>query len=494
MLSGTSDNYPISFAEAELCLPKGSTDMTRKRIFAAFAGALAGTVALSACGGAGAPSADTKQNEDAKEVTLTITANAVSGGKNSDGADWITNYVIPKFEEAQKAKGVTAKVSFQPNGVDDQAYKTKVSLDLSTGQGADIASIDGIWFGEFADAGYIKPLEDVVGKDKVEAWDGWKQIKPAVQQLTTYEDKLYGVPEGTDGRVIYFNKNLFEKAGLPTDWQPKSWDEILEAARKLKKLPGVTPLQINAGKAMGEATTMQGFLPLLQGTGQPINKDGKWQGNSQAVQDVLGLYAKVYGEEKLGDPLLQQDAKGRDKSFLEFSQNKLGIMIESDYLWRSVINPKTGVAPMADRDTAVGWAKIPAKAPGQGPDGADFVSMSGGSGQIINPKTKYPQQAWELLQFMSSADAIKAKLKGAARISPRDDVNAETLKSDPLMDFVSTEALPVTAYRPGLADYTLVSTELQDATGKVAAGKSAAEAGEAYQKALEGIVGDQIFK
>jgi multiple sugar transport system substrate-binding protein len=468
--------------------------MTRKRIFAAAAGALVGAVALSACGGAGAPSADTNQNADAKEVTLTIAANAVSGGKNSDGADWITKYVIPKFEEAQKAKGVTAKVTFQSNGVDDQAYKTKISLDLSTGQGADIAGIDGIWLGEFADAGYIKPLEDVVGKDKVEGWDGWDQIDPAVQQLTTYDGKLYGVPDGTDGRVIYFNKKLFAKAGLPEDWQPKSWDEILEAARQLKKLPGVTPLQINAGKAMGEAATMQGFLPLLQGTGQPIHKDDKWQGNSQAVQDVLGLYSKVYGEEKLGDPLLQQDAKGRDKSFLEFSQNKLGIMIESDYLWRSVLNPKSGVAPMADRDTAVGWAKIPAKAPGQGPDGADFVSMSGGSGQVVNPKTKFPQQAWELLQFMTSAEAIKERLGKAARVSPRNDVNAELLKTDPLMNFISTEVLPVTAYRPGLADYTLVSTELQDATGQVAAGKSPAEAGDAYQKALEGIVGDQIFK
>ncbi|MBT2565869.1 extracellular solute-binding protein [Arthrobacter sp. ISL-85] len=470
--------------------------MTRTRFFAAAAGLLAGTVALSACGSSAAPSQATDQNADAKEVTLTITANAVSGGKNAAGADWITNYVIPKFEEAEKAKGVTAKVNFQPNGVDDQAYKTKISLDLSTGQGADVTSIDGIWLGEFADAGYISPLEDIVGKDKVQAWDGWKQIKPAVQQLTTYEGKQYGVPDGTDGRVIYFNKALFAQAGLPADWQPKSWDDILDAARKLKKLPDVTPLQINAGKAMGEAATMQGFLPLLQGTGQPINKDGKWQGNSQGVQDVLNFYSKVYGSEQLGDPLLQQDAKGRDKSFQEFSQNKLGILIESDYLWRSVINPVKGVSPMANRDSAVGWAKIPAQSSGKGPNGADFVSMSGGSGEVINPKTKYPQQAWELLQFMSSADAIKARIGSTPQISARDDVNGEILKADPLLNFISTEVLPVTAYRPGLADYTQVSAALQDASGMVASGKSAADAGNAYQKALEGIVGgnDKTFK
>ena len=151
---------------------------------------------------------------------------------------------------------------------------------------------------------------------------------------------------------------------------------------------------------------------------------------------------------------------------------------------------------MADRDSSVGWAKIPAQAAGKGPNGADFVSMSGGSGEVINPKTKYPQQAWELLQFMSSADAIKARIGSNPQISARDDVNGEILKADPLLNYISTEVLPVTAYRPGLADYTQVSAALQDATGQVAAGKSPQDAGSAYQKALEGIVGgnDKTFK
>ena len=39
-------------------------------------------------------------------------------------------------------------------------------------------------------------------------------------------------------------------------------------------------MQINAGTAMGEATTMQGALPLLVGTGEQIWADGTWQGGS----------------------------------------------------------------------------------------------------------------------------------------------------------------------------------------------------------------------
>lgn len=470
----------------------------RKRFSVSVGGLLAASLALTACGGTGAANnagGDTNRNSDAKQVTLTITSNAITGGKNKVEAAWITDYVIPKFQEEQKKKGVDAKVTFQPNGVDDAEYKTKISLDLSTGGGADVVSLDGIWVGEFAEAGYIAPLEDTVGKDAAKGWSGWDQIKPAVQQLTSYKDKLYGIPDGTDGRIIYYNKSLFKQAGLPTDWQPKSWEEILSTAEKLKTISGVTPLQLNAGTAMGEATSMQGVLPLLAGTGQPIWKDGKWQGSSQGLKDTLGLYSKVYGSSGLGSPLLQQEAKGRDKSFEMFAGNKLGIMIEGDYLWRSVINPKTGTVPMADRDQAVGWAKIPAQATGKGMDGQDFVSMSGGSGRVINPKTKYPQQAFELLTFMASAEAVKAKLGSTPSISARDDVNAELLAKDPLLSFVAKEVLPITRYRPSLPAYTEVSSALQEATASVTGGKSPDEAAKTYEETLKGIVGgsEHIF-
>ncbi len=94
--------------------------------------------------------------------------------------------------------------------------------------------------------------------------------------------------------MLYFNKKLFQQAGLPADWQPKSWDEIISAGQALKKLPGVTPIQINGGTAMGEATTMQGVLPLLVGTGATINTDGKWLGNSTQIRQVLDFYKRIY--------------------------------------------------------------------------------------------------------------------------------------------------------------------------------------------------------
>ena len=448
-------------------------------------------LALTATAGClgGGDSGDTGKNSDVKEFTLTIAANAIAGGKSSTSAEWITNTLIPKFVADQKAKGRTVTVKFQGSGAGDEEYKSKISLDLKSGSGADIYALDGIWVGEFADAGYIKPLDDLLGKDKVDAWDGWQQIPQPVQGNMTYKDKRYGIPLGTDGRVLFFNKKLFARAGLPADWQPKSWDDLIAAGQTIKtKLPGVTPIQLNAGTAMGEAATMQGLLPLLVGAGKPIWADGKWLGNTAALRDALGVYQKVYGG-GLGDKVLQQDAKGRDKSFQRFAAGKLAILMESDYFWRSVVEPKAGIAKMPTRDADVGYALIPAKQPGAGIRGQDFVSMSGGSGRVINPASKYPQQAWELLQFMNSAESVTSELGGSPRVTQRQDVNDSVLAGDPMLSTIAKKVLPLTAFRPGLAEYPRVSQALQQATLDVATGKSPADAAATYGKALEGIVG-----
>ncbi|MFD7153877.1 extracellular solute-binding protein [Kribbella sp. NPDC059898] len=432
---------------------------------------------------------DANRNSDAKKVELTFGSNSVKGGKSSAGATFIQDVLIPKFVAEQKGKGVDVTVKFQGDGSDDEVYKQKLSLDLSNKSGPDLFQIDGIWVGEFAQANYIKPLTDTVGDAaKVDSWDGWQQIPESVQALGSYNGQRYGVPGGTDGRVLYFNKKLFAQAGLPADWQPKSWDDIISAGQALKKISGVTPIQINAGTAMGEATTMQGVLPLLVGTGATVNSDGKWLGNTSQLRQVLDFYHQVYST-GLGDPVLQKEAKGRDKSFAEFAANKIGILLESDYFWRSVVEPKEGVAKMADRDTAVGWAMIPATKPGAGVKGQDFVSMSGGGATVINPNTKFPQQAWEFLQFMNSADMVKASLDGAAKITQRSDVNSEVLKSDPMLSFIADKVLPVTQYRPGRAEYPKVSAALQQATADVISGKSTADAAAAYQKAVEAAAG-----
>lgn len=449
------------------------------RLFAAVVSVSSLLVGGAACG------------SDSGGDTVTITANAINsaGGKNAAEAKWIEDWVIPKFVAQQQAKGVTVKVKFQATGVPDEDYKSRIAKDLKTGTGADVVSLDGIWVGEFAEGEQIKPLEELVGADRVTAWDGWQHIPETVRRLTSYNGTQYGIPQETDGRVLFFNRKLFQQAGMPADWQPTSWDQVLEAGRKLKAVPGITPVQLNAGTSFGEATTTQGVLPLLAGTGSNLFENGKWVGNTAKLRKVLDLYRTLYSD-KLGDAELQQDAKGREKSFEKFAKGQVGILLESDYFWRGVLNPRGGSFPMADRDTQVGWAKIPAATPGTGVHNQDFVSVSGGGGRVINPKSKHVELAWELLQFMNSPEAFSALIAGGGpRITARQDVNADALGEDPMLTFVSEQILPITSLRPALPEYTKVSKALAQATLDVVTGKSTADAAAAYGKAVEEAVG-----
>jgi multiple sugar transport system substrate-binding protein len=384
--------------------------------------------------------------------------------------------VIPNFQKQMADQGRQVTVQYVGTGADDEDVKIQLALDLRTGAGPDVFTPDGPWVGEFAQAGFLKPLEEVVGPE-VNDWDGWSQIPKPVTGIVEFDGKRYGVPVGTDGRVLFFNRKLLAKAGLPEDWQPESWDDVLAAGRQVKaRLPGVTPLQINAGTAMGEATTAQGFIPLLFGTGKNLQDGGKWLGDTPETRAVLGLYEQLYGQD-LGDARLQLRADGRDRSFQRFAEEKIAVLLEGDYFWRSVINPDGGLAPMKDRDQAVGWALIPARQAGGGLNGQDFVSLSGGAGRTINPNTKAPKEAWELLKFLNSREALTNWVQREPRITSRSDVNQANLQ-DPLLSFISERVLPITATRPGSAAYPQVSLAIQTATENVVAGRRS-DAGQA---------------
>ena len=303
---------------------------------------LLGTLVAACDRSSGTSGANPTQNASATEVALTVTSNAIAGGKNAAEADWYANYVIPKFTEAQKAKGVNVTVKFQPSGVDDEQYKTKMALDLKSKSGADVIALDGIWVGEFAEAGYIKPLADVVGGER------------------HVVGRLGPDPQGGAGQRDLQRQDLrrprwHRRPGplLQQEAVPAGRPARRLAARELAGHPRRrhASSRRSAGSSRSRSTPAPRWArpppcrersPLLVGTGAEIYQDGKWQGNTQNTRDVLGFYKQLL-DQGLVDPNFQQDAKGRDESFAAFAANKVGILLEGDYFWRWVINPDKGV-------------------------------------------------------------------------------------------------------------------------------------------------------
>ncbi len=419
------------------------------------------------------------------EIKLTITCRCVADGVNASQVTWLKDYVIPNFEAAMAAEGKNVTVELVEFGGSDEELKQQYALDLGAGGGYDVMGFDGFWVPEFVDAELLKPLNQIAG-DAVNQWDGWGHISPGIQSILGYQGELYGIASGTDVRQIFYRSDIFENAGIDLPWQPTTWEDILATAHQLKDAGVESPIQLDAGTAMGEATTMQGWFMALLGAGEHMYDfdQGKWIVSSPAILDALNLYKTIYVDDELGDARMQLVADGRDQSFAAFAEGKIAILVEGDWFWRSAILSQMD---QATRDEVVTWAEMPAEEPGMGYRGQDFVTISGGTGWVLNPNTKNPAEAWALLAFMSSQDAQMKWEESNPKINFRDDV---PVAGDPVMSAMAEALLPLTTVRPMLPDYPKISYEAQLMTERVVSGEmSPAEAMAAYAEAVTEIAG-----
>jgi multiple sugar transport system substrate-binding protein len=439
--------------------------------------------------GATTPAPEATQLPSGAAAEVALICRCVLGGVNTNSVTWLNQTVFPRFREQMAAQGKQVSPRLVEFGGSDEELKAQYALDLKAGKGHDILAFDGFWTAEFVAGGLIKPLDAIAGLE-ANQWEGWDHIPQTVQSLLMFEGKRFGVPQGSDARVIWYRKDLFKQAGLPEIWQPSSWDEVLSAARQIKKaLPDVVPMQVNGGTAMGEATTMQGYYLVLTSAGGWIFDEEKqrWIARSPAMLDALNFYKTIYLDEKLGDDRLQLLKDGRNRSFAQFRDGKIAMLWEGDFFWRSVLAPGSEWT-LPNRDTVIGFAKVPARQPGQGYRGQDFVTASGGTGFILNPNTKNPKEAWALLSFMFSREMLLELQKIEPRIRARDDV---PVSGDPVMTEFG-KLLPLTVVRPTLPIYPKVSQAAQVATERVVTGEMTPDqALEAYAKEVTDLAGPE---
>lgn len=298
------------------------------------------------------------------------------------------------------------------------------------------------------------------------------------------------MPDGTDTRGLWFNKKIFKKAGLPQDWQPKTWDEVLAAARTVKrKVPGVIPLNVYTGKGAGEAAVMQGFEMLLYGTGKdqlydPATK--KWVTGTKGFRDSLEFLHTVYGE-KLGPDVsdaLSPNIQTNVATEL-MPEEKLAIDLDGSWLGQQW-QPKGGGKPWPEWPTVLGRAAFPTQhgaAPGK-------VSLAGGWTWSVPRQSQRPDLAWKLIEtFQTKHNAVEWCVRGA-QIAVRKDVAADPayLKSLPGIGFF-TGLVKISQFRPALPVYPKVSAAIGEAMEAVTSGDaSPKQAADAYDEQLKSIV------
>lgn len=394
------------------------------------------------------------------------------------------------FKDAKKdfeAANQGTTVELQPIEANDDDYGTKLALALRSAETApDVLYEDTFKVRSDVDAGYLLQLDSYLEK-----WDDWKTYNETVKAAGTGDDGgIYAVPLGTDTRGIWYNKKVLQKAGIVLPWQPRTWDEILDAARKMKAAdPSVVPFNMYAGKASGEGTVMQSFYELLYGTDSELydQQEKKWVVGSQGFTDSLAFLKTLYDEKLAVTPAEALDANVWKKVFGEWlPQGKMGAVVEGSYapsFWQ-----KGGSYEWAGYAEDMGVAKFPTQR-GQEPGG---VSMSGGWTLAVGADSKNPDQAFQFLATALNKKNSLAFTVASSQIAVRSDVAAEPdyLAANPFVKDVS-ELVSVTHYRPATADYPRISAAVQVATEAVITGTlSPQEAAEQYDKTIRDQVGD----
>ncbi|MEV0600911.1 ABC transporter substrate-binding protein [Streptomyces sp. NPDC050315] len=396
--------------------------------------------------------------------------------------------VKKEFEKANPGK----KVKLVPIKAPDSEYYTKLQQMLRSPKTApDLVYEDTFLINSDITSGYLKPLDPYLDK-----WQDWGQFIDTAKTAARGQDgKTYGVPDGTDTRGLWFNKDIFKKAGLPADWQPKNWEDILDTARTLKKkVPGVIPLNVYTGKPAGEMATMQGFEMLLYGTGEDPLYDPdkkKWVAGGKGFKDSLKFVETVY-KEKLGpevsdalDPNIGARARGE-----LLPEGKLAINLDGSWLPQDWIEGSGHEWPEWSEE--LGLAHMPTqhgRAPGK-------VSMSGGWTWAIPAKAGNPDLAFEFIKTMQTKKNAQKWYIANSGIAVRKDVaeDPQYVKAQPGIKFF-TDLVAHTHYRPAYPAYPKVSTAIQEAMEGVTTGDtSVAEAAKTYNEELDSITDGQVVK
>ncbi|MCB8882077.1 extracellular solute-binding protein [Acidisoma cellulosilytica] len=303
---------------------------------------------------------------------------------------WFTG-VKTQFETEHP--GDTLQLIPIPGGYDD--FTTKLSLLFNSHSTApDIVQYAAVSVGQFAASDLLAPLDK-----QLETSSWWKTFPEPVKAEGMIDGKVYGVAEGENDYGLVYDRTLLSKAGLPHDWSPKTWQDILDAARAIKKAaPNSWPIWLMTGTSQGTYGVVAGAGVLLAAASNPTVLDpatNKWVVDSKGIREVLAFYRDASAEGLLAPSAQILDPNAGNNTGPLVPQHKIGIVFSGNWVpedWSKTINQPY----WPDPDKVIGFAPVPTSA-GQTPGtGGSF----GGWDLSVYKKSPHPDLAWDAVNIM----------------------------------------------------------------------------------------------
>jgi ABC-type glycerol-3-phosphate transport system substrate-binding protein len=352
-------------------------NVTRRKVLVSAGAGAVGLLALRtiATGAAGAP------------LTLEFWGGAVDDFRQDQLKVWA-------------AEHPTRKVSFHAaaavgTGVPAQR---KMAAAVAAHKAPHVADVDRFQIATYVNWGMFRALDDHIRRDK---YDLSLFASPVLEEAMGFDGKSYGLPSSVDNRLLYWNKDLFTKAGLDPDQPPTTWGQLRTMALQLTGRGGRGALErIGFHPAEGQAT----LHPFAwQNGGAFQSPDGKsatlpQASNQDALQWLVDLTRDLGGWGAVAG--FRDTWKGGAQH--PFLAGQLAMQYQVDGWAGDVVaryRPGLGF----------GVAPLPVRQAGDAP-----LTWSGGYSYVMSRESKNADAGWDLIKWLLSEPGWTAACEQAS--------------------------------------------------------------------------------
>jgi len=318
------------------------------------------------------PAEEQKQSVEEKKEPVTITVHS-----------WDNEYAIINVTEKFNETHNDIKVNLVLTPWND--YQDKLFTSLAGGEDIDAYFIRVLEaFNTYASKGLIYPLDDMIKKDgfDLSIYGGY------VDQLKV-DGVTYAIPYRGAGTYLFYNKEAFDKAGLPYPTERLTWNEYREMTKKLTSGEG-------ADKMYGgffQPTIYHFFLiPAMQKGVKIVNDDYTTDINSPEVRKALEFVLALSEEDKSHPTYAEMKATnmGTTSSFVT---GRVATVIAGEWFAGTLKSQKESGNFTFDW----GLTYLPC-------DTDEYVSLGLATKGCVNADAKHPEEAFEFLKYVGGLE------------------------------------------------------------------------------------------
>lgn len=349
-------------------------------------------LSLSACTGKGEELVQGSKGEDTKDnkeiVTVTV------WGLNAEEVGSGNAEMIDAFHTAYPNIRIEAQTT---PGAEGNNYSTadvsKLLAAIAAGSPPDVTVLDRFLVSQFAARGALSPLDELIANSDMDI----NEYESYTVDEVTFDGSVWGIPTGTDTRVLFWNKDEFARVGLDPEKPPTTWDELLEYGEKLTVLDENGKIE-KAGFIPNYGNSWL-YLYGFQNGGQFLSDDGRTAMlNQPEIVEALEFMVKGYdiagGAENV--KAFQGDlGKGPEDPFLH---GQVAMKIDGNWNFSRFARYKP--------DLNFGVALAPT------PDGTNPITWAGGWSYAIPKGAKNPEEALEVIKYVTTeGELVKSEAR-----------------------------------------------------------------------------------